>query len=197
MEHKKIGIMMKRWLKWAIPVFALLVLAGCSKSLQVSYDYDSSINLRQFKTFRVEAEHQLEQDPLLGSDLNRRRLNDAVTQVMEAKGYKLVDLDPDIVVKYMTDVKDRQQIRSNNNYSPYWWWYGPTPNSYSTYHYQESRFILNIYQGESSRMIWQGWATGNVKAPAKKEDRGEMMLNIIADILRSFPEATKDTYSMK
>lgn len=189
--------MMNKWLKWALPVLALVVLAGCSKSLQVGYDYDSSINLRQFKTFRIEAERMLEQDPLLGSDLNRRRLNDAVAQVMEAKGYKLVDSNPDIVVKYMTDVKERQQIRSNNNYSPYWWWYGPMPNSYSTYNYQESRFILNIYLEETNRMIWQGWATGNVKAPSKQEERGEMMQNIIADILRSFPEATKDTYSLK
>lgn len=183
--------------RWILPALILPVMMGCSKSLQVSYDYDSSVNLRQFKTFRVEAEKGMAQDPLLGSDLNRRRLNDAVTQVMEAKGYKMVEQDPDIVVKYMTDVKDRQQIRSNNNYSPYWWWYGPMANNYSTYNYQESRFILNIYQDESAKMIWQGWATGNVKTPSKQEDRGEVMLNIIADILRSFPEATKDTYSRK
>jgi len=40
------------------------------------------------------------------------------------------------------------------------------------------------------RMGKKGWRE-------EKGDRGEMMLNIIADILRSFPEATKDTYSMK
>lgn len=189
--------MKNRIVKWGLPILMIAFLAGCSKSLQVSYDYDSSVNLRQFKTFRVEAEKGMAQDPLLGSDLNKRRLTDAVTQVMEAKGYKMVERDPDIVVRYMTDVKDRQQIRSNNNYSPYWWWYGPMPNNYSTYNYQESRFILNIYQEDTSRMVWQGWASGNVKAPSKNEDRGEVMQNIIADILRSFPQATLDTYSRK
>jgi hypothetical protein len=183
--------------KWLVPVMAIVLLSGCSKSLQVGYDYDSSVNLRQFKTFRVEAERNVDQDPLLGSELNRRRLSDAVTQVMEAKGYKQDDRDPDIVVKYMTDVKDRQQIRSNNNYNPYLWWYGPMGNNYSTYNYQESRFILNIYQDQSSKMIWQGWATGNTKSSSKKEDRGEVMQNIIADILRSFPQATLDSYSRK
>jgi hypothetical protein len=164
--------------------------------LQVSYDYDSSVNLKQFKTFRVESEHKMESDPLLGSELNRRRLLDAVIEVMQAKGYQLAENNPELVVRFMTDVKDRQQVRSNNTYSPYMWWYGGG-NNISTYSYQESRFILNIYQNSTDRMIWQGWASGKVKAPTKKDDRESMVKNTMADILRTFPEATSDTYSRK
>lgn len=173
-----------------------ILMMSCSQALQVSYDYDSSVNLKQFKTFKVEAEHNIEQDPLLGSELNRRRLGDAVVEVMEAKGYKLDQKNPEIIVRFMTDVKERQQVRSNNMYSPYMWWYGGG-NNYSTYNYQESRFILNIYQKNSDRMIWQGWASGKVKAPTKKEDRETMVKNTMVDILRTFPEATQDTYSRK
>lgn len=171
-------------------------MMACSNALQVSYDYDSAVNLKQFKTFKVEAEHNMEQDPLLGSELNRRRLGDAVVEVMEAKGYKLDQQNPEIVVRFMTDVKDRQQVRSNSMYSPYMWWYGGG-NNISTYNYQESRFILNIYQKATERMIWQGWASGKVKAPTKKEDQNTMIKNTMADILRSFPQATLDTYSRK
>lgn len=173
-----------------------ILMMSCSQALQVSYDYDSSVNLKQFKTFKVEAEHNIEQDPLLGSELNRRRLGDAVVEVMESKGYKLDQKNPEIIVRFMTDVKERQQVRSNNMYSPYMWWYGGG-NNYSTYNYQESRFILNIYQKNSDRMIWQGWASGKVKAPTKKEDRETMVKNTMVDILRTFPEATQDTYSRK
>lgn len=179
---------------------AMMVVAGalmlaCSQALQTSYDYDSSVNLKQFKTFNVEPESKNEQDPLLGSELNKRRLKDAVVEVMQAKGYKL-DNNPEIIVRFMTDVKERQQVRSNNMYSPYMWWYGGG-NNVSTYNYQESRFILNIYQRNSDRMIWQGWASGKVKAPTKKDDRETMVKNTMADILRTFPEATLDTYSRK
>jgi len=173
-----------------------ILIMSCSQALQVSYDYDSSVNLKQFKTFKVEAEHNIEQDPLLGSELNRRRLGDAVVEVMESKGYKLDQQNPEIIVRFMTDVKERQQVRSNNMYSPYMWWYGGG-NNISTYNYQESRFILNIYQKNSDRMIWQGWAAGKVKAPTKKEDRETMVKNTMADILRTFPQATQDTYSRK
>lgn len=179
----------------AVMVVASVLMVACSQALQTSYDYDSSVNLKQFKTFNVEAERNNEQDPLLGSELNKRRLKDAVIEVMEAKGYKL-DNNPEIVVRFMTDVKDRQQVRSNNMYSPYMWWYGGG-NNISTYNYQESRFILNIYQRNSDRMIWQGWASGKVKAPSKKDDRETMVKNTMADILRTFPQATQDTYSRK
>jgi hypothetical protein len=43
-------------------------------------------------------------------------------------------------------------------------------------------------------MIWQGWASGKLKAPTKREDRDLMIQGVIGDILRSFPEATLDTY---
>ncbi len=176
-------------------VMAGAMMIACSQALQTSYDYDSSVNLKQFKTFNVEPESKNEQDPLLGSELNKRRLKDAVVEVMQAKGYKL-DNNPEIVVRFMTDLKERQQVRSNNMYSPYMWWYGGG-NNISTYNYQESRFILNIYQRSSDRMIWQGWASGKVKAPSKKDDRETMVKNTMADILRTFPEATLDTYSRK
>ncbi len=180
----------------AIVTILGMVLVGCSQALQVSYDYDSSVNLKQFKSFRVESELNMENDPLLGSELNRRRLQDAVIEVMESKGYKLDANNPELIVRFMTDVKDRQQVRSNNMYSPYMWWYGGG-NNISTYNYQESRFILNIYQSTSDRMIWQGWASGKVKAPTKKDDRESMVKNTMTDILRTFPQATLDTYSRK
>jgi hypothetical protein len=177
----------------------LLVLLGgwfvaCSPAFQVQNDYDRSVNLKQFKTFWVQAEKDMTQDPLLGSDLNRRRITDAVVQAMEAKGYRLDESNPELVLRYLTDVKDRQQVRSNNNMSPYWWWYGPQ-NNISTYNYEEGRFIVNIYQNSTNRMIWQGWAAGKLKAPSKREDRADMMQGIIGDILRTFPQATSDTYS--
>lgn len=179
---------------------AMLVLLGgwmvaCSPSFQVQNDYDRSVNLKQFKTFRVEPEKDMIQDPLLGSELNRRRINDAVAQVMEAKGYRQDERNPELVVRYLTDVKDRQQVRSNGTMSPYWWWYGPQNNNISTYNYQEGRLIVNIYQNRGDKMIWQGWASGRLKAPSKREDRDVMIKGIIGDILRSFPEATADTYS--
>lgn len=191
---------MKNIVKLSKAVFTMAVggifLMACSQALQVSYDYDSSVNLKQFKTFKVEAERKIDEDPLLGSELNRRRLGDAVVEVMQAKGYKLDANNPEIIVRFMTDVKDRQQVRSNNMYSPYMWWYGGG-NNIQTYNYQESRFILNIYQNNRDRMIWQGWASGKVKAPTKRDDRDSMIKNTMTDILRTFPQATLDTYSSK
>lgn len=186
---------MKNVIKSAMLVLLGGWMAACSPAFQVQNDYDRSVNLKQFKTFRVEAEKDMMQDPLLGSELNRRRITNAVAKVMESKGYRLDERNPELIVRYLTDVKDRQQVRSNGTMSPYWWWYGPQNNNISTYNYQEGRLIVNIYQNRTDNMIWQGWASGRLKAPTKREDRDVMIQGIIGDILRSFPEATSDTYS--
>jgi hypothetical protein len=191
---------MKNIVKWSKTIGMMaagaILLTACSQALQVNYDHDHTVNLKQFKTFKVEAERKIDEDPLLGSELNRRRLGDAVVEAMQAKGYKLDVNNPDIIVRFMTDVKERQQVRSNNMYSPYMWWYGGG-NNISTYNYQESRFILNIYQNNRDRMVWQGWASGRVKAPTKRDDRDTMVKNTMTDILRTFPPASLDTYSSK
>ncbi len=186
-------------MKNIMKIVMLVMLGGwfvaCSPSFQVQNDYDRSVNLKQFKTFRVDAERNTTDDPLLGSDLNRRRITDAVVKAMEQKGYRLDENNPELVVRYLTDVKDRQQVRSNNTMSPYYWWYG-SQNNVSTYNYEEGRFIVNIYQnGVNDKMIWQGWASGKLKSPDKRDDRAAMMQDIIGDILRSFPQATSDVYS--
>ncbi len=186
---------MKYLIKSVIILLAGSLLVACSQSFQVQNDYDRSVNLKQFKTFRVEMEKDMTNDPILGSELNSRRISGAVAQVMEQKGYRQVERNPELVVRYLTDVKDRQQVRSNGAMSPYWWWYGPQNNNISTYNYQEGRLIVNIYQNGSNNLIWQGWASGRLKAPSKREDRDAMIKGVIGDILRTFPQATADTYS--
>jgi uncharacterized membrane protein len=47
-------------------VVAGVFIMACSNALQVSYDYDSAVNLKQFKTFKVEAERNMEEDPPFG-----------------------------------------------------------------------------------------------------------------------------------
>ncbi|TDB64190.1 DUF4136 domain-containing protein [Arundinibacter roseus] len=186
---------MKYVIKSVLILVSGVIFFSCSQAFQVQNDYDRSVNLKQFKTFRVEMEKEMTNDPIIGSELNSRRILGAVAEVMEQKGYRQVENNPELVVRYLTDVKDRQQVRSNGAMSPYWWWYGPQNNNISTYNYQEGRLIVNIYQNGTNSLIWQGWASGRLKAPSKREDRDAMIKGVIGDILRTFPQATADTYS--
>lgn len=167
----------------------MIVTAACSRAPQIGYDRDESVNLKSFSTFKVEAEKEIAKDPVLGSELNQRRMTAGVTQAMEKKGYVVDALNPEIVVRFTVDVKDRQEVRGGNNYYPYRRWWNTPGNDISTYNYQESRLIVNIYQKGTDRMIWQGWLSGEVKPAGKKDNADEKLKNLVLEILQTFPES--------
>ncbi|WP_353719881.1 DUF4136 domain-containing protein [Dyadobacter sp. 676] len=176
-----------KWQLWAATFFIALTIAACSRGPQVGFDRDPSVNLKNFSTFKVEAEKGVANDPVLGSELNQRRMANAVIDAMKAKGYVLDEKRPQIVVRFKMDVRDRQEIRSNYPY--YRWWWFPPMYDVSTYNYQEGRLIVNIYQADTDRMIWQGWLSGEVKQARKKDSPDENAKSLVAEILRSFPES--------
>ncbi|GLU52891.1 hypothetical protein Dfri01_23520 [Dyadobacter frigoris] len=169
----------------------IFVAAACSRAPQIGHDRDESVNLRSFSTFKVEAEKEIAKDPLLGSELNQRRMTAGVIQAMEKKGYVVDELNPEIVVRFTVDVKDRQEVSGGNNYYPYRRWWSTPGNDITTYNYQESRLIVNIYQKGTDRMIWQGWLSGQVKPAGKKDNANETLKNIVLEILQTFPESTR------
>lgn len=176
---------------WAAMAVTVIVAASCSRSIQVGHDRDESVNLRNFSTFKVEAEKEIAKDPVLGSELNQRRMTAGVTEAMEKKGYVVDEKNPDIVVRFTTDVKDRQEVRGSNNYYPYRRWWNNPVNDITTYNYQESRLIVNVYQKSTDTMIWQGWLSGQVKPAGKKENANETLTNLVTEILRTFPESAR------
>lgn len=174
---------------WAAMTMTVILAAACSRSPQIGHDRDESVNLKAFSTFKVESEKEIAKDPVLGSDLNQRRLAVGVTQAMEKKGYVVNEHNPEIIVRFTVDVKDRQEMRgSNNYYAGRRWWNNPV-NDITTYNYQESRLIVNIYQKGTDRMIWQGWLSGQVKPAGKKDNANQALQNLMAEILQTFPES--------
>lgn len=176
------------WVAMAMTVF---LTAACSRAPQIGYDRDDAVNLRSFSTFKVEAEKEIAKDPVLGSELNQRRMTTGVIQAMEKKGYVVDELNPELVVRFTMDVKDRQEVRGGNNYYPYRRGWNTAGNDITTYNYQESRLIVNIYQKDTNRMIWQGWLSGQVKSAGKKDNADETFKNLVFEILETFPASTR------
>jgi len=169
--------------------FVVLTSAACSRGPQTGFDRDTSVNLKNFSTFKVEPEKGITHDAILGSELNLRRMSGAVTEAMETKGYALDEKQAEIVVKFTVDVRDRQEVRSSNAYYPYRRWWNAPMNDVTTYNYQEGRLVVNIYDARNDKMIWQGWLTGEVKQARQKDSPEEITKNQITEILKSFPES--------
>ncbi|MEJ2051751.1 MAG: DUF4136 domain-containing protein, partial [Calditrichota bacterium] len=67
----------------------LYLLASCS-SVTTNYDYDPGVDFSKFKTFIVE-NTKIPGDGLSRNPLLQKRVDEAIQNSLEQKGYKMVD----------------------------------------------------------------------------------------------------------
>ncbi|MCY7357319.1 MAG: DUF4136 domain-containing protein [Rudanella sp.] len=182
-------------------IIASLFVAGtmvaCAPAVSVMYDYDSKVNVRQFGTYRIEADRQRNTDPIVGGNLNQRRIADALDQSLKSRGYKPVESgEADLIIRFFTDSRDKQQIQSNNTMGPYgygWGGFGMGNQVYSR-QYEEDRVVINVYDARTNDIIWQGWAKGQLNTRKKERERDAAFRETVVSIMKNFPESAGQDY---
>jgi hypothetical protein len=146
---------------------AVFVLGSCASSYVVNSDYDRNVNFRTYATYQIVNDTEGKGDPILNSSLNLNRINKAVNAEMQSRGYTVSQTNPDLIIKYQTDVRDRQYTQNMNPGFGYWGWWG---NNTQTRTYEQARLIINLIDSKSNQLVWQGWSTGEAKKPSKDQD---------------------------
>ena len=180
-------------------LFAAGLLASCAPSIAVKYDFNPKVNVRQFSTYRIEADRQRNADPIMGSSLNQRRIAEALDQSLQGLGYKPTeDLGADLIIRFFTDSKDRQQVQSTGMGSPYGWggwgWGGGYGNQVYSRQYEENRVVINVYDSRTNEIIWQGWASGQLNTKRRAEDRDLAFRETVVSIMKNFPQSAGQDY---
>jgi hypothetical protein len=175
-----------------VAVVALVWLAGCAPALQTNFDHDRSVNFRKYSTYKVEPVKGDDKDPVLNSELNQERVKNAVVDQMKARGYTYSEENPQLVIRYFTDVQNRQETQSNNTYG-YWGWWGRPSNTY-TRNYREARLVINMVDAATDRLVWQGWAEGE-ENNNRREDRDAAIRLTVSRILEQYPHRASQGYN--
>ncbi len=174
-------------MKTYLNFFWIAVLAGVSSctSLNVRSDYDRQANFRRYTTYTIDNPPAAGHDPIIGSELNRRRIMESLDAEMQSRGYVRNDADADLVVRFQADSKDRQQIQSNN-LNPMWGWWNQ-PNTISSRTYEENRIIVGVWDAQSKQMVWQGWASGQFTAQRKERNMDVAIREAVYRIMEKYP----------
>ncbi len=173
-------------------VLALVWLTSCAPALQVSFDHDRSVNFRKYSTYKVEPVKSDDKDPVLNSELNQERVKNALVDQMKNRGYTYTEENPQLVIRYFTDVQNRQETQSNN--TGYWGWWGRPSNTY-TRNYREARLVVNMVDAATNRLVWQGWAEGEESGNNRKQDRDAAIRLTVSRILEQYPHRASQGYN--
>jgi len=196
---------------WFIALAAAVFMGGCS-TLEIQVDYDNEHDFSALSTFAVVYKNQGD-----GRDFSRDRISRQVTAYMKNKGYENVEKSTaDFYVIMHLDVQKKSQVETNYETIgirpvPYMYLGAITPiGSYPgtyvsgamvmepdvrvttrTNEYEEGRLILEVFNVNENRVVWQGIAMDELSKDYTQQEKSDYINRVISELFKDFPQKVK------
>jgi hypothetical protein len=180
----------------ALAVTGLLALAGCAaRGPDIRTDYDANTDFARFSTFAFMDREERGVTRTYDTIADRRVIA-AVTRELEARGYRRVESDPDLLVNFAMSTEDVQEVRSvpSTMMPPPWYgwragYYYPWPAyTYETWvdTYQRGTLFIDLVDPERRQLVWEGSAVGRITEEARG-DPGAALDSAVNEIFARYP----------
>ena len=180
--------------------FALLAIAaacaGCSTQprqpdIRVSQAPDS--NLASYSTFGFPEQTGTDRGGY--STIITDDFKAAVREQMELRGFRYVAQDPDLLVNFFANVRERPDVRSRPGMGAYGYYgyryglYGAWPlydNEVVTVTYPVGTANIDVVDARKKQLVWEGVAQGRLSDKQMEHPR-EAIRNAVALVFTHFP----------
>ncbi len=176
-----------------------LLLAGCATPMQVTSDFDETVDFSKFRTFSWIAPNPLirsvTQRPL--SPLVEQRLMSNTRALLPARGLSFVE-DPaeaDLVIAFTIGSRDGIRIdsiptpgfhaRPSGPRRAGWRGYWPG-NTVTTRQYTEGQLAVDMFDVAEARPVWHG-TSGRQLTQSEREAPDELLREALEAIFDQFP----------
>ncbi|MFC1862494.1 DUF4136 domain-containing protein [Thermodesulfobacteriota bacterium] len=169
-------------------------LLGCS-GIQVSQDYDISMNFSDLKTYTWQTtEQEKTGDIRIDNPLLDKRIREAVEHALIEKGYQNESqTKPNFYVAYKMTIQKR--LETDNVSTGIGFGFGTYGRrggvSVSTggrvNEYDEALLVVDIINSENNELLWRGTSTSRVSQHSTPEKTTESINRTIAKIMEQFP----------
>ena len=178
-----------------IAIAIALIATGCS-TVKVVTDTKPEAEFSGYQTFTVvhfAPEEAQQNQSFRVNQINRGRIEAAITRNAEARGMQKVESDPDVVLLYASDVNIEQSYTSRTNYmgGSYWGYRGgyymggPAYTTTDVNTYYIGKLTIAIVEPDSKDLLWYGQGTKDISGDANK---AEETINMVVDkIMAEFP----------
>jgi len=174
-------------LKHIIIIMFVAGLLGCA-SVSVKTDYDQSVDFSRFKTYNWDNAHANSGDTLARDPILRKRIKNAVDQVLQAKGFELRASGPvDFSVAIHAGVQERMRVINWGNYGWHDTWRSPYGGQVDVSHYVIGTLFIDIVDDKTRELAWRGLGEGLVREYSDNEKIEADIHDTVFEILKGFP----------
>lgn len=183
----------------------LLVLASCSTYYYYAVS-DKPVNASMYKTYAWIPETQSKAAVAYNNDIVTDKIVDAASAELNNRGFTLNNNQPDLLIKHTVVVNEETKTYEEPVYYnqppmllPRIGYYRGRAIYYYTYtnpfpvyvgsratrmKVKEGSLMIDIIERASSKLIWRGWAEGEITDPQKAVND---IPNIVANIFKKLP----------
>jgi hypothetical protein len=160
--------------------------AACS-TLQVSTDYDGSVDFTQYKTFSWHDTGDIKDDILA------RRLENVFADALTARGLRRVETGGDVWLVVHGRLSKQTQINTYNSGWGYGYgWRGGMGMQTSTVsEIPVGTLIVDLVDGTKKDMVWRGIASDTLDTKASPEEREKKLHDAAQQLFQNDPPAKK------
>lgn len=173
-------------LVWTV-TSAILGSAACSVPIQAGADFSRGTDFSPYRTFAWGPSDALPTgDPRLDNNpFFQERVRAAVEAELTNRGYELVSESADLLVHYHASVRDRVDVFETDRE------YGYDPEgSTQVVQYEEGTLVVDMADAATKRVLWRGWAQGDLGSALADRDRMERHVQDgVARMFEEFPAA--------
>jgi hypothetical protein len=162
-----------------LSLIILITLSSCS-SVRVNADYDKKVSFSNYKSY---AYLKSGIDKAEISDLDKKRILNAIDEIMPAKGLSKSDT-PDVLISIFT--KERERVDVYQNYGFGWGWNPYWGMGYSNVTTTpEGTLFIDIIDAKTKELVWQGEGSGYLTKKTEKKDA--RIKEFVSKILEQYP----------
>jgi len=191
-----------------IALVGLALLLSACESMQVTHDYNPSVDPATFHTWawKEPALQFVPNNPMLKSDLTQQRITQAVAYQLDQRGLRQVTpaTKADLWVQTYLIVAERQeQVVTNYGYGyggpwggpwgGYWggpwegYWGAPVYDEVRNINYQVGTLQIDLIDAKTDQLVWRGSAEKVVDTSPTPAQRSAAIHEAVSKILSDYP----------
>jgi len=192
---------MKKQIINVVWVLSVLTLLSACSGIQVSQDYDDKANFSSIKTLQwVPNEKQIDpkaSDFAKKNPLIAKRIEKAITDEMQAKGYHFVTQSPDAFITYHIGTQSKirsQPVSTSIGFGTFGGGgFGGIgiQTSPDVEQYEEGRLVIDILDTHQ-KLLWRGTSTTYLEDHLNSEETTELVNKVVQKLLAQYPPGTQN-----
>lgn len=170
------------------PCLLALLFTACTSTPTANMDFDSSFDFGPVKTIAIQPINRTVASTIIVSDMQVSRINEAITQELEQRGYRMVadNAQADLLLTWHLITQERMDVRNYNTSIRYNCWNCGGSNVRVT-QFTQGTFIVDLIDPERLQSVWRSVFESRLRNQPDPAQAEENRRAAAAAIFAGFP----------